>query len=204
MKEVAKKLVGRKSGYWIYSVSAFAVRNIEEDDEEFGMYATYLDMPSLVPRGEIWLAEEGQAEWPIFIAGALRWLETGSYDEAVGEERRQRGGCAGEIDDTIYLHYFREVRDGKHNYNVWFVDGKLVRDRFKTDFVEGGHPYVYPWIPRGEVWLADAKAEELPFLLIHELTELRLMRDKTMSYLDAHEKANDAERKARKEYQGVR
>ena len=194
---LSKRLVGRARGYDIYSVSAFEVRNVNESDEEFGLYGTHPNLPDLIPDGEIWLAEEGKDEWPIFIAGALKWLATGSYDEAIKEERRLRGGLSlGPLDDAIYLRYYRSIGP----INVWFVDGRLVRNRFKTDFVEGGHHYVYPWIPIDEIWLADAVEEEWPFLLIHEYTELLLMRDKCMTYADAHEKADDVEIEARKKH----
>jgi hypothetical protein len=174
---------------------------MEEEDEEFGLYGTTQDFPSLIPTNEIWLAEEGREEWPIFLAGALKWIETGSYDEAVRAEQITRGGLQlGTLTDAFYLRYYRSVRDPVLDVNVWIMDGKLVRDNYKTDFVEGGHYLVYPWIPRGEIWLSDAVEEEWPFLLAHEYLELCLMRDRSMTYLDAHKKADDAEWEMRQKY----
>lgn len=195
MRTVQKHPLGERNGYKLYSVSAFEVRQLEEEDEEFGLYAHGLDFPNLIPRDEIWLAEEGEAEWPIFIEGALAWLKTGNYDDALLTERRARGGI--QIGHTLTPDLYRQFYRTLDGMDVWFVDGKLVRDRYKTDFVEGGNPAVYPWIPRNEIWLSDAVEEEWPYLLIHEYTEYRLMMDKAMSYPDAHDLANDAERKAR-------
>jgi hypothetical protein len=65
--------------------------------------------------------------------------------------------------------------------------------------VEGGHGYVYPWVPRGEIWVErDLDEAEVPFILAHEYTELRLMRDAGMSYDRAHEASSRVEFDLRK------
>ena len=61
---------------------------------------------------------------------------------------------------------------------VWLVDGAVVRDLYKTDYTEGGHGYVYPWVPKPEIWVeATLERAELPFIVAHEYLERLLMRD---------------------------
>ncbi len=78
------------------------------------------------------------------------------------------------------------------------VDGGIVRRSLDPDFVSGGHYLVYPdYIPKGEIWL-DGKFDprELPYILTHESTECRLMRQGA-SYIHAHDKALHTEKLAR-------
>jgi|SRR5579859_5087665 len=191
-----KQLIGRIRGYDVYSVSAFEVRDLMMADEEFGLYAIHHEFPDLVPENEIWLGQEGQAEWPVFLEGALAWAVNNNYDDALRAESLARGGLLlGSADPRIrYLH---SVPDPVETVTVWRVDGKVVRDNWKTDFVEGGHHYVYAWIPKGEIWIADCVDDEIPFLLTHEYTEMCLMRDRCVPYLHAHSLANRAEWRAR-------
>jgi len=37
--------------------------------------------------------------------------------------------------------------------SVWIIDGRLVRSVFDVDFTEGGHDYVYEFVPQNEVGL---------------------------------------------------
>jgi hypothetical protein len=68
------------------------------------------------------------------------------------------------------------------------VDGNLVRSYYKTDYTEGGHGVVYPWVPRKEIWVEDGvDHRELPFIVAHEYVERRLMRDEGLEYDSAHE-----------------
>jgi hypothetical protein len=62
------------------------------------------------------------------------------------------------------------------NVKAWIVNGELVRDFFYLDFTEGGHGYVYNFIPKDEVWIDDdISSKELKFVLLHELHERNLM-----------------------------
>jgi hypothetical protein len=60
--------------------------------------------------------------------------------------------------------------------SIWIVDGRLVRSVFDVDFTEGGHDYVYEFVPQNEVWIDnDLEESERPFVLLHELHERNLM-----------------------------
>jgi hypothetical protein len=53
---------------------------------------------------------------------------------------------------------------------------------------------VYPWVPKSEIWIErDVDEAELPFLIAHEYSELRLMRDKGLEYDAAHRIASKIE-----------
>ncbi len=70
------------------------------------------------------------------------------------------------------------------------IDGLLVRCCYKTDYAEGGHYVVYPWVATREIWLArDTDPRELPFILAHEYLEPRMMRDGGFVYDQTHEMA---------------
>lgn len=98
------------------------------------------------------------------------------------------------------------------NYNIYIVDGAYVKLKWYEDFTEGSnfmvagkgnepHP-VLDFIPDNEIWLdGRMTVHELPFILYHELIEVRFMK-KSLSYDDAHELANSYETEARIKYLG--
>ena len=65
---------------------------------------------------------------------------------------------------------------------------------YKTDFVEGGHGYVYEWIPKDEIWIDNKiKSKEIPVIILHEFTERTLMKYKNIPYGRAHIAASKVE-----------
>ncbi len=85
-----------------------------------------------------------------------------------------------------------------HRVSIWLVDGDLVRKSFYKDFIEGGHGYVYPWIPKNEVWIDDRlPVTKWKSVIAHELYERQLMK-KGMGYSQAHKYANAFEREVQK------
>ena len=68
-----------------------------------------------------------------------------------------------------------------------------MRSGFDDDFTEGGHDYVYEFVPQNEVWI-DNDLEELerPYVLLHELHERNLMA-KGWTYSKAHEDSSKLE-----------
>ncbi len=74
--------------------------------------------------------------------------------------------------------------------NVYLINGEVVRDLYKTDYVEGGHGYVYEWIPLNEIWVdSKVKADEIPVVVLHEYLERILMKFKNFPYVRAHNAA---------------
>jgi hypothetical protein len=202
----------------VYSVNAFSVRNFAQPHEEFGNFAIQDDFPDLIPEGELWISEKlAPKESTFFIANGLtqlRRLAAGAsqeraYEDALVVERLLREQLNGiayrdgkphqRVPEEIYLNYYLTLPDPQGPVKVWLVDGNLVRSYYKTDYTEGGHGYVYPWVPRPEVWIEDGiDHREIPFIVSHEYVERRLMRDEGLDYDTAHTLAAKVEFDLRK------
>jgi hypothetical protein len=190
----------------VYSVNAFAVRNFAQPHEEFGNFATQNEFRDLIPKGELWISEKlAPKECAFFIANGLTQLrrraagasEDRAYDDALNVERLLREQLNGiefrdgkphkRVPQEIYLEDYLTLPDPQGPVEVWLVDGNLVRSYYKTDYTEGGHGYVYPWVPRPEIWIEDGiDHREVPFIVSHEYVERRLMRDEGLDYDTAH------------------
>ncbi|HET6882082.1 MAG TPA: hypothetical protein VFI31_18090 [Pirellulales bacterium] len=92
------------------------------------------------------------------------------------------------VPQLIYVEPYVEIPDEVERITVWRIDGHLARCYYKTDYTEGGHGYVYAWVPHNQIWIEkDIHISELPFIVAHEYTELRLMRDCDFDYDRAHD-----------------
>jgi hypothetical protein len=209
----------------VYIVDDFLIRNTSLAHEEFSNYALHEDFPDMVPKGQVWISKnESARERKFDIDSALDLLKLfgkgekygPAYDKMLRDEKAER-----EKRDKIkkhpgYLsehalkepwkkktHVSRKVykkKLGKYQgYNVWIVKQEMVQDLYKTDFVDGGNPSVYHWIPQNELWLSDAlDKNERYFVLWHEYIERTLMKEKGWTYDRAHERASKTEYNLRK------
>jgi hypothetical protein len=216
--KLCKRHVLTHVDFTVYAVNGLAVRNVAQPDEEFGNFATADDFPDLIPKGEIWISEKlAEREGVFFIANALTQLSQQAagvsaeraYDEGIEVERVLREKLVGvafrngkphrRVPDEIYLQRYIELPDPQEPVEVWLIDGNLARSYYKTDYTEGGHGYVYPWVPRQEIWVEDGvDHRELPFIVCHEYLERRLMRDEGIGYDRAHEICSKVEFDLRK------
>lgn len=201
-----KKRILTHADYTVYSVNGYAVRDVAKPDEEFGSLATQDEFPDLIPEGEIWISQKlDPKEGIFFIAAALARLKlqargesrSKAYDEGLEVERVLREKLNGvefrdgkphkQVPKEIYLDHYLTIPDPEAPVEVWSVDGNLVRSYYKTDYTEGGHGYVYPWVPRQEIWVEDGvDRREMPYITAHEYLERRLMRDAGIDYDRAH------------------
>ena len=213
-----KRLVLFQQGWRICAVNAFVIRSVALPDEEFTNFATQDDFKDLIPKGEIWIVRENLEVEGIFcVANALAQLkqkEQGiddelAYENAVRIERELRYRVNGvefrdgrpqrSVPDELYGELYVTLDDEQYPIEVWRVDGNLVRSLYKTDYTEGGHGQVYPWCPKHQIWVEkDLKITELPFIVCHEYLELRLMRERRLSYDRAHSIASKMEFALRK------
>lgn len=201
-----KKRILSHADFTVYSVNGFAVRNFAKPDEEFGNFATRDEFPTLIPKREIWISKKlAPREGVFFISNALAQCSrqaagatVKSYDEGLEVERLLREKLNGiqfrdgkphkKVPAEIYLRDYTTLPDPQGPVQVWIVDGNLVRSYYKTDYTEGGHGYVYPWVPHAEIWIEDGvDNREVPFIVCHEYLERRLMRDDRLGYDRAHE-----------------
>jgi hypothetical protein len=196
--------------YTVYAVNPFAVRDMSQSDEEFGNFAVSGDFPRLIPKDEVWVVDRAaDEEGLLFAANALarlRAIEHGApeeqaYDTGINVERFLRAKLRGaeyrggrphkRVPKRVYEAEYATLPDPngpETEVTVWLVHGAVVRDLYKTDYTEGGHGYVYRWVPKPEIWVEDTvERAELPFVVAHEYLERRLMRDEGLEYDPAHE-----------------
>lgn len=77
---------------------------------------------------------------------------------------------------------------------IFIVDGPHVREKYFVDYVEGGHGYVYSWIPKDEIWVEDMRNEiDQGINMMHEIYEYTLMRYLKKDYDKAHDCAANVE-----------
>jgi hypothetical protein len=161
-------------------------------DEEFTNFGQHYSF-SYIPENELWIEKEARDdERPFFIDHLLvehRLMAKGvPYDEALVEaDRMERGERRRAGDVRRLTHHGKELPDGRevhqrlwkkleNGVSVWIINGRLVRSVFDIDFTEGGHDYVYEFVPEKEVWIDDAIEEkERGYVLLHELHERNRM-----------------------------
>jgi hypothetical protein len=94
------------------------------------------------------------------------------------------------------------------DFDIFVVNGDLVKTRLEMDFVEGANDQAYASetnpdnkdvIPGNEIWLSsEIRSEFIPYILYHELIEANIMKSTGADYSSAHKAANDYEKIARK------
>jgi hypothetical protein len=188
-----------------------------EEFSDYGMNIGKKGLPTLnfkfIPENEIWISrsiEPSERHYIIsnalaYIRGIERGLDPGdAYDKALDKEKSERRKDTvnklhfknyepfdnphhNEIPPKIYIKKYGVINDKEEKVNVFTIDGEVVRDLYKTDYVEGGHAYVYDWIPIDEIWIEKIiKSDEIPVIILHEFLERTLMKYKKFPYVRAH------------------
>lgn len=86
-------------------------------------------------------------------------------------------------DVNVYRFYCGK----KDNFDIWVVDGALIRKEIFNEFVYGGNDRRYPFVPLGEIWVDNSiTSEEFDLTVMHEINERNLMAT-GMTYFDAHD-----------------
>lgn len=167
---------------------------------------------NFIPKNELWIDKEmAPGETNFFIAFLLKEFEARaknlSYEKAFElasrKEKSERHKSAKYLEsknlpkEDLMKKIHKEKLKSYSNdfFSVWVVDGELIRDFCFSDFTEGGHDFVYSFIPKGEIWLDDdlGQTTDRRLVLLHELKERALMGDQNMSYDSAHAAANEIE-----------
>jgi len=212
-----KKRMLAHADYTAYTVNGLAVRNASQADEEFGNFATHDEFPDVIEQNEVWVSEKlAPKEGVFFLANTLTYLARQAagatdqaYDDGIAVERVLRERINGiefrdgrphkQVPDLIYLGEYITLPDPKGPVVVRLVDGNLARSYYKTDYTQGGHGYVYPWVPKPQIWVENGvDHREIHFIVCHEYLERRLMRDKGLGYDHGHEIASHLEFDLRK------
>jgi hypothetical protein len=198
------KKIDERGDITIWLVDGFYVRkNLDEEFTNFGQHYRF----TCIPENEFWIDREaGPDEQPFYINHLIiehRLMKKGfPYVKALefadrkerAERKKAKGFPAGQPlggDNPTIVHL--QIINKTDHTTIWLVNGRLVRDFYDIDFTEGGHDWVYRFVPKGEVWIDnDVEPEERPYILLHELHERNLMK-KGLSYNDAHADSSQLE-----------
>jgi hypothetical protein len=218
-KSIEKTKLDKIGDYKIFTVNAAAVRATSLQDDDFNHFATHVEFPKLIPNNEIWISKDiskherqflihnGIHQYKAKEAGKRNW-----YDIALKKEKIEREKVDGlkfnpkkfsqEPPDKVYAKYYCGIPSPNDDIEVWLVNGEMIRDLFKTDFIEGGNGEVYKWIPRQEIWIEkNLKEVEINLTILHEYIESTLMRYKKFNYDKAHVIASKVDFKHRKNWE---
>jgi len=205
MFDFGKKKIAAYGPYLVYLVNGETVRDSSLANEEFGEFAIYNVLPALIPENEIWIEDNvPEIEWRFLIANALFQLKLlaggmskdAAYDRALEYESELRQNTEGQKQATFDI--IEKLAFNYGRYSFWLVNGFVIRNRYKTDFVEGGNHSVYSWIPENEIWIeAFLHDDEYPFIAAHEFIEEMVISHYNWKYDDAHKLASKVEYKLR-------
>lgn len=200
-----KSLYGK---YTIYEINPLEVRDSNLDMQEFGDFGFHLWFKE-IPKNELWINKNlNKREKALAIENGLNQMkdidngisEHKAYQNAIKKEKAIREKMDGikfegkKLNKTPKQLYIKQLTTLEDGTKIFLVDGELIRDLFKTDFIEGGNEKAYSWVPKGEIWLEDnLSPKELPYILLHEYTERWLMKNKNMNYDKAHKLASKVE-----------
>lgn len=190
-----RSFMGRKIVY----VDTKKFRSSSLGNEEFCTSGIHEDFPKSIAKDEIYIDDSlSSEEIPTVLRGVearIKSLNNGngsrdSYENGMRAEKKFRSEHQHKVKR---LYKYATLKDSSGTIDVYAVSGLAVRDKHKTDFSQGGHGYVYDWIPKDEIWLEEEESDEFPFILCHEYTEMVLMRDLRIEYLEAHKVASMVE-----------
>jgi hypothetical protein len=207
LKPAYLEKVDERGNFQVWIVDGAYIRG--HVDEEFTNFGQHYRFP-FIPVNELWIDREAAPDERQFFIDHLlieqRLMAAGAtYAKAITkadlQERKERRR-AGDLSKLTHRGEF--LPDGKqvherlwkkleNGVSVWIVNGRLVRSVFNIDFTEGGHDYVYEFVPENEVWIDDDIVEqERGYVLLHELHERNRMA-KGWPYSEAHAESSRLE-----------
>ena len=197
----------------VWEVDGMYIRN--NMNREFTNFGQHFRFP-FIPRHEFWIdRKQSEEETDYFIHHMLvEWnlMDEGvSYDDAIEKAdrkemrerkksdlmiktRKKMTDTGKKIPRELYVQKLADIESP----HIWIVRGELVRDLFFIDFTEGGHHFVYDFVPYNEVWLDnDLVPAEREYVLLHELHE-RCLMFKGWTYEHAHNSSSYIEYQCRR------
>lgn len=194
-----QRFMGKKIVY----INSNKMRSSSGKNIEFCIYGLHEDFPEAIAKDEIFIDDSLKpSELPKIFKGIRTRIDCRlkgkskdhSYKSSMHREKKFRSDSMKKVSR---LRTYTSLSDRRGIINVYVVSGEVVRDKYKTDFSQGGHGYVYDWIPKDEIWLEEEESDEFPAILGHEYFEMMMMRELGMSYEDAHEEASKIEKMLR-------
>jgi hypothetical protein len=203
------ELLGQRGEVEIWAVDGTFVR--KHHDIEFTNYGQHYRFP-FIPMNEVWIDKEATPdEAEFFITHLLverRLMKSGiSFDHALTvanavehAERMKAGDLPLSLPlspEALEAIHVRQIATLPSGVAVWLVDGRKIRSGIYTDFTEGGHEFVYKFVPPNEIWLDnDLMPKDIGFVLAHEWIERKLMA-KGKTYEQAHRTSSAFENELR-------
>jgi hypothetical protein len=194
-----KKLLRKIKHLSVYEVDPFVVR--DKYDIDFTDTGDSYMYPKFIPKNELWVCSErdpGETKFRIAFILSYHYARLhglsydAAYDRAESAEAKLRKlWDAKHPYTTAKIELLKKVKTRiGEEMEVWLVDGNMVRCYLFQDYVCGGHPEVYSWIPPLEIWIDnDLNDLERETTLLHELREYEFMKYDGESYADAHNMA---------------
>lgn len=202
------KQLGRRGNVDVWSVDGFLVRrHLDIDFTNFGQHYRF----PFIPENEVWIDHEatpGEANYyTTHLMVERRLMKSGvplnqALAVANALERKERLR-SGELPvglplsrDALEAIHVRQLATLPKGIAVWLIDGRKVR-MIDPNFAEGGHDYVYKYVPPNEIWIDDdLRPKEMGFILAHEWFE-RVHMMKGKRYEEAHRMASAFEEELR-------
>ena len=185
-------------GMNIVRVDSKKFRKTSLKHQEFCTVAIHEDFPDVIAKDEIWIDNSvTKEEMPHILDGVMeriKNLRNGKSSSKSYENGLKADSNGRKHNVKIKKEHYVSLQDPKFKINVFFVSGNIIRSKYKTDFSQGGHGFVYDWIPKNEIWIESEEREEVSPILAHEYVEMAMMRDLEMPYYDAHEIASKVEK----------
>ncbi len=83
---------------------------------------------------------------------------------------------------------YRFYAGKRDSFNIWIVDGSVIREKIFNEFIYGGNDERYTFVPLLEIWIDNSiSAKEYETTLMHEINERNLMKMHGWTYFDAHD-----------------
>ncbi|MBI2668763.1 hypothetical protein HYX14_02890 [Candidatus Woesearchaeota archaeon] len=173
-------------------VDGHKIRNTITPD--FAVTACHEYSP-FVPKGELWFDKNYRKELE-FMMKIHRLYQ--KMPGGLSYFRQRTYICNRMIQKVRRIPLFKIRTNVSNGIKVVYVRGEIIRKYLDPEFILGGHGYVYPYIPKNQIWIdAVMGKKEYRYTLIHELHERKLMKKGT-DYDNAHDYALVAEKQARR------
>lgn len=214
------KNIGEHDGLSVWLVDGEKIRrDIDENFVEYDHHGRF----HFIPSSEIWIDRETNADERKYFLEHVSWerefMHKGmTLEEAVEKADKREAHERREslrVKNILSTHHARKkalekIRKHKleeyssDTVHVWLVYGEFVRDFYLVEYAEGGHDLVYPFIPKGEVWVEEVLHEtEREFIILHELHE-RFLMSQGKDYPHAHKGASIIEDRFRENPDGLK
>lgn len=189
----------------VFLVYGDKIRGTSDKLDNFTDYAIWRQYPGTIPKGEFWIDDATEkSERPFMVSHMLavehamddgdsydkaetlaKKIETRARRRALGIEAPKKGA---QIPRSKLGSVLFRWSDGMVAH---WIDGDYVRNEFDEDFYGGGHPSVYPYVPKGIIIIERGiRDDDVKPYEGHEKTEYNAM-GRGKNYDTAHHQYAD-------------